>query len=64
MDRTASSRVSAKFPIGSMVRHPQFGVGKVMSVTGGLNARAQIQFRDVGTKTLVLEYARLERVSG
>ena len=45
-----------------MVRHPQFGVGKVVSVTGGLNARAQIQFRDVGTKTLVLEYARLQRI--
>lgn len=55
---------AAKFPVGSMVRHPQFGVGKVLSVTTGANARAQIQFRDVGTKTLVLEYARLERVGG
>ena len=45
-----------------MVRHPQFGLGKVMSVSGGSNARAQIQFKDVGTKTLVLEYARLERL--
>jgi DNA helicase II / ATP-dependent DNA helicase PcrA len=54
----------AKFPVGSMVRHPQFGVGKVLSITTGANARAQIQFRDVGTKTLVLEYARLDRVGG
>jgi DNA helicase-2/ATP-dependent DNA helicase PcrA len=61
-ERSAASRVSAKFPVGCMVRHPQFGMGKVLSVTGGANARAQIQFRDVGTKTLVLEYARLERV--
>jgi DNA helicase-2/ATP-dependent DNA helicase PcrA len=57
-------RAGGKFPVGSLVRHPQFGVGKVLSITGGGSARAQIQFRDVGTKTLVLEYARLERVGG
>ncbi len=53
---------SPKFPVGSLVRHPQFGVGKVITVTTGANARAAIQFKDVGVKTLVLEYARLERV--
>jgi DNA helicase-2/ATP-dependent DNA helicase PcrA len=53
---------AAKFAVGAMVRHPQFGVGKVLSISGGVNARAQIQFRDAGVKTLVLEYARLERV--
>jgi DNA helicase II / ATP-dependent DNA helicase PcrA len=52
----------AKFPVGSVVRHPQFGVGTVLTVTTGANARAQIKFRDVGIKTLVLEYARLERI--
>jgi DNA helicase-2/ATP-dependent DNA helicase PcrA len=62
MDRVAAARAGGKFPVGCTVRHPQFGVGKVVSVTGGTNARAQIQFRDVGTKTLVLEYARLERI--
>jgi DNA helicase-2/ATP-dependent DNA helicase PcrA len=64
LDRVASARTSGRFPVGSMVRHPRFGIGKVLSVTSGANARAQIQFRDVGTKTLVLEYARLERVGG
>lgn len=49
------------FPVGSMVRHPQFGVGRVESITGiGANTRARISFRDVGPKTLVLQYARLE----
>jgi DNA helicase-2/ATP-dependent DNA helicase PcrA len=57
-----SSRQSPKFPVGAMVRHPQFGVGKVISASTGANARATIQFRDAGTKTLVLEYARLERI--
>ncbi len=48
--------------VGDQVRHPQFGVGKVMALEGGVNARAKIAFRDVGMKTMVLEYARLTRV--
>jgi DNA helicase-2/ATP-dependent DNA helicase PcrA len=47
---------------GAMVRHPQFGIGRVEGVTGGAGSRAQIRFRDVGIKTLVLEYARLELI--
>lgn len=62
LDAAAGNKTAARFPVGSMVRHPRFGVGKVLGITGGNNARAQIQFKDVGTKTLVLEYARLERV--
>ena len=46
--------------VGARVRHPQFGVGTVVEVSGlGRNRRARIQFADVGTKTLVLEHARL-----
>ncbi|MEM1329870.1 MAG: UvrD-helicase domain-containing protein [Planctomycetota bacterium] len=52
----------AEFPVGSRVRHPQFGVGEVVKITGGGYARATIRFSEVGTKTLVLEYARLTRV--
>jgi DNA helicase-2/ATP-dependent DNA helicase PcrA len=48
--------------VGARVRHPQFGVGEVVGLTPGGDARAQIKFRDVGLKTLVLAYARLERV--
>ncbi|MFM9959254.1 MAG: ATP-dependent helicase [Phycisphaerales bacterium] len=52
---------SSPFPVGSLVRHPQFGVGRIEAVTGiGANTRARISFRDVGPKTLVLQYARLE----
>lgn len=54
---------NSPFPVGAMVRHPQFGTGRVESITGiGANTRARISFRDVGPKTLVLQYARLERV--
>jgi DNA helicase-2/ATP-dependent DNA helicase PcrA len=60
--RAPVSSAARAFPVGSKVRHPQFGVGKVLAVEGGDNARARIQFQQVGTKTLVLEYARLQRV--
>lgn len=54
---------SAVFPVGSRVRHPQFGVGIVESISGNLHSgRAVIAFKTVGRKTLVLEYARLTPV--
>jgi DNA helicase-2/ATP-dependent DNA helicase PcrA len=62
MRAPGGSRAAAKFPVGSTVRHPQFGTGKVLEFTGGSNARVRVQFRDVGVKTLALEFARLERV--
>ena len=46
---------------GATVRHPQFGIGTVASISSrGMNARATIEFQDAGRKTLVLQYARLE----
>ena len=56
------SPANTPFPVGAIVRHPQFGEGEVLSITAGANARATIRFKGVGTKTLVLEYARLTRV--
>jgi len=58
----ASDQYKAQFPPGCIVRHPQFGEGQVLSITGGQHARAKVKFRHVGEKTLVLEYARLRRV--
>lgn len=50
-------------PVGCMVRHPQFGVGRVTAVLSAASEpRARIDFKGVGVKTLVLRYARLERV--
>ncbi|USN98481.1 MAG: UvrD-helicase domain-containing protein [Phycisphaeraceae bacterium] len=61
--RRASSGppASALFPPGSRVSHPQFGEGRVIEVNGaGSNARIQVNFKGLGKKTLVLEYARLK----
>ncbi len=51
-----------KFKKGQLVRHPTFGIGRISEISEGSNARAVIQFNQVGQKTLVLEYARLEAV--
>ena len=51
------------FPVGCLVRHATFGVGRVEAVTPrATGASARVTFRGVGTKTLILEYAPLERV--
>ncbi|MBW8182911.1 DNA helicase II [Shewanella nanhaiensis] len=49
------------FQIGQGVMHPKFGEGKVISTEGsGPQARVQVNFFDVGSKWLVVAYARLE----
>jgi DNA helicase-2/ATP-dependent DNA helicase PcrA len=56
------SRKNSEFKKGQLVRHPTFGIGRISDITEGSNARAIIQFNQVGQKTLVLEFARLEAV--
>ncbi|NYT59474.1 UvrD-helicase domain-containing protein [Alcaligenaceae bacterium] len=54
-----------QFRIGTGVRHAKFGEGTVIGLSGtGQDAQAQIQFRDVGTKTLALGVAKLEITAG
>lgn len=53
---------SSPFPVGSRVRHPQFGVGEVRMATSGEDGKVRVLFKGVGEKTLVVRYARLERV--
>ncbi|MEZ6164160.1 MAG: UvrD-helicase domain-containing protein [Phycisphaerales bacterium] len=57
-----TGNAAAAYPQGCTVRHPQFGEGVVMKTTPGANARVVVEFKSVGRKTLVLEYARLTRV--
>jgi len=50
-----------QYPPGTMVRHPQFGIGKVIQIrSSGAHTRATVGFERSGVKTLILQYARLE----
>ena len=54
-----------RFRVGQGVRHPRFGDGTVLALSGmGLDAQAQIHFLDVGTKTLALGIAKLDIIEG
>ena len=48
---------------GDRVRHDRFGTGTVVSVTGtGGDAKAVVKFDAGGEKTLLLKYARLQKI--
>lgn len=47
------------------MRHAKFGEGTIIALSGsGVDAQAQIQFRDAGPKTLALGIAKLDIVAG
>jgi DNA helicase-2/ATP-dependent DNA helicase PcrA len=51
------------FNLGQRVRHAKFGMGTVVDYEGsGERARVSVYFEGVGTKWLVLSYAKLESV--
>ena len=62
--RSVSSGVtvgSQQFRVGQGVRHARFGEGTIIGLAGsGIDAQAQIQFREVGAKTLALGVAKLD----
>jgi DNA helicase-2/ATP-dependent DNA helicase PcrA len=58
-----SQRLANQFRRGQMVRHPTFGVGRIVDVSDmGQHTRAVVEFNAAGRKTLILQYARLEAV--
>ena len=63
VDEPGELGLASRFPAGTVVRHPQFGLGTVRSISprGSVSA-ARVDFHAIGSKTLILEYARLERV--
>jgi len=65
--KTASGIVvgGQTFRVGQGVRHPRFGEGTILALTGmGLDAQAQVHFLEAGTKTLALGVAKLDIVAG
>ena len=64
VQRSLAGKEAGRYPPGTLVKHPQFGLGRVVSVSPmGAHTRAKIDFITAGNKTLILQYARLERVS-
>jgi len=56
---------TSKLAAGDMVRHPLWGVGTVQSLSGkGEKLKAVVRFDTVGAKTLMVAYAKLDRLAG
>lgn len=51
----------SKLKIGNVIEHERFGIGDVINVEGsGENVKATVKFRNVGTKQLLLKFARFK----
>ena len=46
---------------GQTIEHERFGIGQVISVEGvGENTKATVAFKNVGTKQLLVKFARFK----
>jgi DNA helicase-2/ATP-dependent DNA helicase PcrA len=60
---TMDAEISGGLRLGQHVAHPTFGEGVVTNYEGqGSSARVQVNFAGVGSKWLVLAYAKLQAV--
>ena len=47
--------------VGSIIEHQRFGIGEVLALEGtGENQKATVQFKNTGTKQLLLKFARIK----
>ncbi len=63
--RVRSTSISTNAPSasplkeGNIIEHQRFGIGKVLKIEGaGENAKATVEFRNTGTKQLLLKFAK------
>ncbi len=66
LDQSSDEKIitdNSSFPVGTMVKHQLFGIGKVLetSISNG-NEKASIDFGEKGVKSLLLKFAKLEVV--
>ncbi|QBG36209.1 DNA helicase II [Litorilituus sediminis] len=60
---TMETFANTGFSLGQQVMHAKFGEGVVLNYEGsGAQSRIQVNFADVGTKWLVVEYANLQAI--
>ncbi|HVX87222.1 MAG TPA: UvrD-helicase domain-containing protein [Phycisphaerae bacterium] len=61
--RRQADAIAGEFRKGVLVRHPQFGLGRIEAIEpSGATTKAVVHFTGSGKKTLILQYARLEKV--
>ena len=54
---------SLDFEMGDQVRHPRWGIGTIMFKSGsGDKIKVIVLFPEEGRKTLMLKYAKLEKL--
>jgi DNA helicase-2/ATP-dependent DNA helicase PcrA len=47
-----------------MIEHQRFGIGRVVRIEGtGENQKATVEFKNTGTKQLLLKFARYKIIS-
>ena len=55
----ASDASSSDLHVGSTIEHQRFGIGSVVKIEGtGENTKATVEFRNTGTKQLLLKFAK------
>ncbi len=58
---TKTDITNPSIPTGSYVKHPVFGIGKILSISMAAgNEKADIDFGEKGIKSLLLKFAKLE----
>lgn len=59
----SSSLSSSSLSVGNVIEHQRFGIGVVQKVEGsGENEKATVEFRNAGTKQLLLKFAKYKIV--
>jgi DNA helicase-2/ATP-dependent DNA helicase PcrA len=59
-----ASAIKDSLNIGSVIEHQRFGLGQVINIEGtGENMKATVEFRNAGTKQLLLKFAKYTIVS-
>ena len=55
----STQTASGTLKVGQQIAHSRFGRGKVVALTGtGIDAKATVEFENVGTKQLLLRFAK------
>ena len=61
---TPASAANGGLQEGSVIEHQRFGVGRVVKIEGsGENQKATVEFKNTGTKQLLLKFARYTVIS-